>query len=140
MTLPRHDTLPVRTEDDVARARQAVRAWAADLGLRPLNQTKIITATSELARNLVVHGGGGTLLLERTNEELREGLRLTFEDRGPGIPDLTLALRDGYTSAGGLGLGLGLGMGLGGARRLVDEFAIESTVGEGTRVRVAMWK
>jgi serine/threonine-protein kinase RsbT len=128
------ETMPVRTENDIVLARQAVRKWAAELGLSLVEQTKVVTAASELARNVLIHGGGGSVRLEVLNDEARRGLRLTFEDQGPGIPDVELALRDGYTTGGGLGLGLG------GSRRLVNEFDIVSKVGEGTRVTVTKWK
>jgi serine/threonine-protein kinase RsbT len=98
-----------------------------------IDQTKIVTAASELARNTLVYGGGGAMRLEALEEGLRRGLRLTFEDEGPGIPDVEVALKDGYTT------GSGLGMGLGGAKRLVNEFEIHSCPGEGTRVRVTRW-
>jgi serine/threonine-protein kinase RsbT len=99
-----------------------------------VDQTKLVTAASELARNTVIYGGGGTVRLEELNDGARRGIRLTFEDKGPGIPDVTLAVKDGYTTGGGLGLGLG------GARRLSHEFAIASRVGEGTQVSIARWK
>ncbi|HKS53969.1 MAG TPA: anti-sigma regulatory factor [Steroidobacteraceae bacterium] len=129
------ETLPVRTGEDVVRARQVVRSRAMDVGFSLVEQTKIVTAASELARNTVIYGGGGELRIERLYEgPKRSGLRLTFEDRGPGIPDIDLALRDGYTSGGGLGLGLN------GARKLSHEFDIQSKVGEGTRVTITRWK
>jgi len=103
-------------------------------GLSLVDQTKIVTAASELARNTLDHGGGGTVRLEALNSEARRGVRLTFEDRGPGIPDIELALKDGYTTSGGLGLGLS------GAKRLSNEFEIISRVGEGTRVTITRWK
>jgi serine/threonine-protein kinase RsbT len=128
------ETMPVRSETDIVLVRQAVRKWAAELGFSLVEQTKVVTAASELARNVLVHGGGGSARLEALNSELRRGLRLTFEDQGPGIPDINLALRDGYTT------GAGLGLGLSGSRRLVNEFDIQSKVGEGTRVTVTKWK
>jgi serine/threonine-protein kinase RsbT len=134
MAIIRDDIVQVRTENDVVVARQTVRRWAADLGLGIVDQTKIVTAASELARNTLSYGGGGTMRLEAVSEGTRKGLRLTFEDRGPGIANLDLALQDGYTTGGGLGLGLG------GSRRLVSEFDIRSVVGEGTRVTIARWK
>jgi len=134
MPVQKHDTLPVRSETDIVLVRQAVRKWAAELTFSLVDQTKIVTAASELARNTLIHGGGGTVRLEALAEGVRKGLRLTFEDQGPGIPDVELALRDGYTTGGGLGLGLS------GSRRLVSEFAIDSRVGEGTRVTVSKWK
>ena len=114
--------------------RQAVRKWAAEIGFSLVDQTKIVTAASELARNTLIHGGGGTARLEALTEGGRKGLRLTFEDKGPGIADPELALRDGYTTGGGLGLGLS------GSKRLMSEFDLVSRVGEGTRVVVAKWK
>ena len=119
---------------DIVAARQLVRTLAVELGFGLVDQTKIVTAASELARNTLDYAGGGTLKIEVLADGLRKGLRLTFEDRGPGIPDIELALRDGYSTGGGLGLGLS------GTRRLVNEFDIHSVVGEGTRVRVTRWK
>jgi serine/threonine-protein kinase RsbT len=134
VALLKHDELPVRQEEDVVRVRQVVRQWAVDMGFSLVEQTKIVTASSELARNTVIYGGGGRVRLEAHNDAGRRGLRLTFEDQGPGIADTGQALKDGYTTGSGLGLGLG------GARRLMDEFAIASAIGEGTRVTVAKWK
>jgi serine/threonine-protein kinase RsbT len=114
--------------------RQAVREWAISIGFNLVDQTKIVTAASELARNAVVYGGGGTLRLESLNDERRRGLRLVFEDQGPGIADIERAMRDGYTSGSGLGLGLG------GAKRLSHEFEIDSRPGAGTRVSITRWK
>jgi serine/threonine-protein kinase RsbT len=111
-----------------------VRAWAVELGFSLVDQTKIVTAASELARNTVVHGGGGTCELESLHADHRRGLRLTFVDQGPGIADIDQAMRDGFTSGNGLGLGLG------GARRLSNEFEIRSQPGAGTRVQIARWK
>ena len=124
----------IRSAEDVVGIRQAVRQRAVELGFNLIDQTKIVTAASELARNTVQYGGGGQLTIEGVEEGGRRGLRLTFEDRGPGIADVELALRDGYTSGGGLGLGLG------GARRLCNEFYIHSRPGEGTRVTVVRWR
>ena len=134
MALLRRDELPVRQEDDVVRVRKVVRQWAVELGFSLVEQTKIVTASSELARNTVIYGGGGVVRLEAHNDSNRRGLRLTFEDRGPGIADIPQALKDGYTT------GTGLGLGLGGARRLMDEFDISSETGKGTRITVAKWK
>ena len=134
MPVRRSDTLQVRTSADVVSARQLVRTWCLDVGFSLVDQTKMVTAASELARNTVDYGGGGTMQLEQLNEGARNGLRLTFEDSGPGISDIERALQDGYTS------GTGLGLGLGGARRLVNEFDITSRVGEGTRVVITRWK
>jgi len=126
--------MPIRSSQDVVRVRQVVRELALAQGLSLVDQTKIVTAASELARNTLDHGGGGTVRLEALNSETRRGVRLTFEDHGPGIPDIDLALTDGYTTAGGLGLGLS------GAKRLSNEFEIFSRIGEGTRVMIARWK
>ncbi len=134
MAVLKHDTLPARSETDVVLVRQMVRKWAAELGFSLVDQTKIVTAASELARNTLIHGGGGTVRLEALAEGVRKGLRLIFEDQGQGIPDIDLALKDGYTT------GRGLGLGLSGSRRLMSEFEIVSRVGEGTRVTVAKWK
>jgi serine/threonine-protein kinase RsbT len=134
MPVLKDEQLPIGTEYDVVIARQTVRKWAAELGFNLVDQTKVLTAASELARNVLVHGGGGTARLEILNDGSRRGLRLTFEDQGPGIPDIELALRDGYTTGSGLGLGLG------GSKRLVSDFEITSTVGKGTRVAITKWK
>jgi serine/threonine-protein kinase RsbT len=130
----RTEVFPIRVEGDVVAARQAVRQRAVQLQFGLVDQTKIVTAASELARNTLLYGGGGNMTVEILEEGMRRGVRLTFEDRGPGIPDLELAMRDGYTS------GSGLGMGLGGTRRLVNEFEISSKIGEGTRVTIIRWK
>jgi serine/threonine-protein kinase RsbT len=130
----RDDARPLRNEEDVVLSRQAVRSWAVELGFSLVDQTKIVTAASELARNTVVYGGGGAMRMQMLEDGPRRGLRLVFEDQGPGIADIDQALRDGFTSGGGLGLGLG------GARRLVNEFAIESEPGQGTRITVVKWK
>lgn len=134
MDVLRSDTLEIRSSNDVVLVRQATRKWATELGFSLVDQTKMITAASELARNTIDYGGGGTVLLEAVVEENRKGLRLTFEDRGPGIADIELALTDGYTT------GQGLGLGLSGSKRLVNEFELNSHVGEGTRVMIARWK
>lgn len=135
MPVTKTETMPIRTEADVVQIRQIVRKWSTELtGFSLVDQTKIVTAASELARNVLVHGGGGHAKLEALQEGLRRGLRLAFEDKGPGIPDLDLALRDGYTTGGGLGLGLS------GSKRLVNEFSIDSRVGEGTCVTITKWK
>jgi len=128
-------TLPVRSGEDVVRVRQAVRSVAMDLGFSLVDQTKVITAASELARNTLTYGGGGEVRIERLMEGAkRVGVRLTFEDRGQGIPNIELALTDGYTSGNGLGLGLN------GARKLSHEFDIWSQPGIGTRVTITRWK
>jgi serine/threonine-protein kinase RsbT len=134
MPVVREETLGVHSDEDVVRIRQVTRRWAVDLGFSLVDQTKIVTAASELARNTLVHGGGGTAQIEALLEGPRRGLRLTFEDKGPGITDVSQALRDGYTSGSGLGLGLG------GARRLASEFDIVSVPGQGTRVRITRWR
>jgi len=134
MPVTKTDVVPLRAEDDVVRARQAVRSWAVELAFGLVDQTKLVTAASELARNTVVYGGGGAMRLEALNDGARRGLRLTFEDQGPGIPDVQRALQDGYTTGNGLGLGLG------GARRLVNEFDVVSAPGQGTRVTVTRWR
>jgi len=134
MAVIKHESRTLRDTEDVVRVRQAVREWAIACGFSLVDQTKIVTAASELARNAVLHGGGGTVRLEALNDGARRGLRLVFEDQGPGIPDVTQALRDGYTTGGGLGLGLG------GARRLVNQFDIDSRPGTGTRVVITRWK
>jgi serine/threonine-protein kinase RsbT len=134
VAVQRAEDLALRTDEDVVRARQATRQWAVEMGFSLVDQTKIVTAASELARNTVIYGGGGVLRLEMLNDGPRRGLRLTFEDQGPGIPDVDLALRDGFTTGSGLGLGLG------GARRLMSEFAISSRPGEGTRITAVRWK
>ena len=128
------EVLMIRTSEDIVRIRQAVRSWAIRQGFTLVDQTKIVTAASELARNTIDYGGGGEVRLQALKEGFRCGLRLTFIDQGPGIPDIELALQDGYTTGSGLGLGLG------GARRLVNEFEIASRPGEGTRVTIARWK
>jgi serine/threonine-protein kinase RsbT len=134
MAVIRDETMPIRSQLDVVYVRQLVREWAVTQGFSLVDQTKIVTAASELARNTLDYGGGGTVKLEALNDEMRRGLRLTFEDKGPGIPDTELALKDGYTTGSGLGLGLS------GARRLSNEFEIFSRVGEGTRVTITRWK
>jgi serine/threonine-protein kinase RsbT len=134
MVVQRTETLPLRASVDVVRVRQVVRGWAVDLGFTLIDQTKVVTAASELARNTVDYGGGGTARLEAVVDGARRGLRVVFEDKGPGIPDVKKALEDGFTTGGGLGLGLG------GARRLSNDFSIESRVGEGTQVVMTRWK
>jgi serine/threonine-protein kinase RsbT len=133
MAIVATETVPVRAEPDVVAVRRRVREISAQLGLSLVDQTKIITAASELARNTVIYGGGGSMKVETLNGP-RTGLRLTFEDKGPGIPDIDLALRDGFTTGSGLGLGLG------GSKRLVNEFQIFSQPGEGTRITITRWK
>jgi serine/threonine-protein kinase RsbT len=127
------ETLELRNTEDIVRVRQAARAWAVAIGFSLVDQTKIVTATSELARNTIEHGRGGSVRLRWLVNGVRKGLRLDFVDRGPGIANVELALRDGYTT------GTGLGLGLSGSRRLMNELEIESKVGEGTRVSVTRW-
>ena len=134
MPVEASEVMPVRSGDDVVRVRQAVRAKAISIGFSLVDQTKIITAASEIARNTVDYGGGGTLCLEILHNGARRGLRLTFADEGPGIADIGLALSDGYTT------GHGLGLGLGGAKRLSSEFDVKSRPGEGTIVSLTRWR
>ncbi len=134
MKLISSECLPVRSSEDIVTVRQAVRKQAVKLGFGLVDQTKFVTASSELARNTLDYGGGGTVKIEIVENERKSGLKLTFEDGGPGIPDIDLALSDGYTSGSGMGLGLG------GAKRLSHEFEIWSKPGEGTRVSILRWK
>jgi serine/threonine-protein kinase RsbT len=134
VTVSKAETIPVRSGDDVVRVRQRVRALAIEIGLGLVDQTKIITAASELARNTLDYGGGGEVRAEIVQAGTRKVLRLSFKDQGPGIADIEQAMTDHYTS------GKGLGLGLGGAKRLSNEFHIESTPGVGTRVMIARWK
>lgn len=134
MTVGQAERLPLETDEHVVRVRQIVRARAVELGFSLVEQTKVVTAASELARNTIQHGGGGHACVEPLLDGTRRGLRLAFEDRGPGIPDVTLAMKDGYTTGGGLGLGLS------GAKRLSSEFEIASAPGQGTRVVIVRWK
>ena len=128
------ETLPLTTSEHIVMVRQAVRQRAVDLGFSLVDQTKIVTAASELARNTIQHGGGGQAMIETIVNGTRRGLRLTFEDQGPGINDLELAMKNGYSTAGGLGLGLS------GAKRLSNEFDITSVPGTGTRVTITRWR
>ncbi len=134
MTPVSTDTFPLSTSEHIVVVRQAVRQRAVELGFSLVDQTKIVTAASELARNAIQHGGGGRAIVDTLVEGTRRGLRLTFEDEGPGIADLEQAMRDGFSTAGGLGLGLS------GAKRLSNEFSVSSTPGRGTRVVIARWK
>ena len=134
MVVTKDEVMEIRASDHVVLVRQTVRKWAIELGFSLVDQTKMITAASELARNTLDYGGGGTVRLESLEEGPRKGLRLTFEDQGPGIPDLEKALTDGFTT------GKGMGMGLSGSKRLVNEFDIISRVGEGTTVTITRWK
>ena len=133
MAVVSSETIPVVSEPDIVLVRRRVREISSQIGLSLVDQTKVVTAASELARNTLIYGGGGSLHLESLNGP-RLGVRLTFSDNGPGIPDIELALRDGFTTGSGLGLGLG------GTKRLVNEFAIESKAGQGTRVMITRWK
>ena len=133
MTVLRHEVVPIQASEDVVAVRQKAREWAIQAGFGLVDQTKIVTASSELARNALTYGMGGEVRLEALNDGARRGLRLTFEDKGPGIADVELAMSSGYTTGSGLGLGLG------GAKRLSSEFEITSAPGQGTRVRIARW-
>jgi len=128
------EIISVTTSGDIVAVRHAVRRQAVKINLSLVDQTKIVTAASELARNMLIYGGGGEVTLEVLQEGVRHGLRVHFVDDGPGIPDIDLALRDGFTS------GKGMGLGLGGAKRLVNEFNLESAPGKGTRVTITRWK
>ena len=128
------EIISVTTSGDIVAVRHAVRRQAVNINLSLVDQTKIVTAASELARNMLIYGGGGEVTLEVLQEGVRHGLRVHFVDDGPGIPDIDLALRDGFTS------GKGMGLGLGGAKRLVNEFNLESAPGKGTRVTITRWK
>ncbi len=134
MIVEKSEIYGIHSEQDVVLVRQAVRAWALELGLGVVDQTKIVTAASEIARNTLVYGKGGQATLQLVSRDFRKGLRLQFEDNGPGIPNIEQALTNGYTTGGSLGLGLG------GSKRLVNEFYIESRVGEGTHVTLIRWK
>jgi serine/threonine-protein kinase RsbT len=134
MTAVKRESLPLQNSSDVVLARQKVRQWAIELRFSLVDQTKLVTAASELARNALDHGQGGQMTIEVVNGAARNGLKLTFEDNGPGIPDIEMALKDGYTS------GAGMGLGLGGSKRLVNDFSIESEIGKGTKVTVVRWK
>jgi serine/threonine-protein kinase RsbT len=134
MNVIRTESHPVRTSEDVVLVRQVVRAAAVALAFTLVDQTKIVTAASELARNTVIYGGGGMVTVESLADGARRGLRLTFLDEGPGIKDLEQAMKDGFTTGNGLGLGLS------GAKRLSNEFEIVSTLGQGTRVTIARWR
>ena len=134
MSALKREVLPLKSSNDVVLARQKVRQWAVELKFSLVDQTKLVTAASELARNALDHGRGGSMALEMVASGVRSGLRLTFEDQGPGIADIEQALRDGFTTGNGMGLGLG------GSKRLVNEFSIESEVGKGTRIVAVRWK
>ena len=134
MLTARTDRIEVRGQHDIVNVRQVVRGWCLAIGMGLVDLTKMVTAASEIARNTLEYGGGGTLSLEELRDGLRVGVRLVFEDQGPGIPDVQRAMTDGYTSGNGMGLGLG------GTKRLVDEFDLTSTPGRGTRVAITKWK
>lgn len=134
LVVARQASFELRTNADVVLARHGVRDWAREIGLSVLDLTKVVTAASELARNALVHGGGGVMYLQIVTHDGREGLRLMFQDQGPGIPEIALAMQDGYTS------GVGMGIGLPGAKRLVNEFDLTSTAGAGTSVTIVRWK
>jgi len=134
MAVLRDELVGLRSMDDIIKARQLVRECAIFQGLSLVDQTKLVTAASELARNTVVHGGGGEMRLQALNDGSRRGVKAMFVDNGPGIPDIELAMRDGYTTRGGLGLGLS------GSKRLVNEFEIDSKPGKGTTVSIVRWK
>jgi serine/threonine-protein kinase RsbT len=134
LLVARQARFDLRADLDVVTARREVSKWATEIGLTVLDRTKVVTAASELARNTVLHGKGGAMSLEVVRDATREGLRLTFEDQGPGIADIDRALQDGYSTAGSMGLGLP------GARRLVHEFLVASVEGEGTRITIVRWK
>jgi serine/threonine-protein kinase RsbT len=134
MDCRRDETLSLESEQDVVRTRQMVRAWAVAMGFSLVEQTKIVTAASELARNAIEYGGGGSMRLRWMANSVRHGLRMDFVDTGPGIPDVDKALKDGFST------GTGLGLGLSGARRLMSEFEIDTALGRGTRVSVTRWR
>jgi serine/threonine-protein kinase RsbT len=134
MAVLRDELIGLRSMDDMIKARQLVRDCAILQGLSLVDQTKIVTAASELARNTLIHGGGGEMRLQALNDGPRRGVKVIFADRGPGIPNIELAMKDGYTTRGGLGLGLS------GSKRLVNEFSIESQSGKGTTVSIVRWK
>lgn len=133
-TVQKTETVPIKTDSDVVSVRQRVRTWAIEMKFSLVDQTKIVTAASELARNTLEHGKGGDLELAVIENGIRKGLRLAFSDRGPGIPDVKQALTDGFTT------GQGMGLGLGGSKRLMNEFEIDSQPGGGTTVTVIRWK
>jgi serine/threonine-protein kinase RsbT len=133
--LPRTtEPFPIQSPSDILSARQLVREWCVEMRFSLVEQTKIVTAASELARNALQHGRGGTMVVAVEENGTRQGLRVTFEDKGPGIADVEQAMRDGFTTSGGMGLGLG------GSKRLMNQFEIESKLGEGTRVSIIRWK
>lgn len=127
-------TMPLLTDEDVVRLRKAAREYLVSLGFGVLDQTKMITAASELARNTLRYGGGGQAFLSKLTDGSRRGVSMSFHDEGPGIPDINLALKDGYTTGGGMGLGLS------GAKKLSDEFVLDTALGKGTKVKIIKWK
>lgn len=134
MAVTAADVVPVRSEQDIVLSRQLVRKLVQQIGFSLVDQTKMVTAASEIARNTLIYGGGGDMHWQLLDDGVRKGLRLSFEDRGPGIPDLGLAMTDGWTS------GNGLGKGLTGSKRLVNEFELQTAVGQGTTVTITRWK
>jgi serine/threonine-protein kinase RsbT len=134
MSVMHRDVLPIRSSEDIVRVRQATRENAIAQGFSLVDQTKLVTAASELARNTLDYGKGGEVVIERLRDGARKGVRLTFTDQGPGIEDIEKALQDGYSTGGGLGLGLS------GARRLSNEFSVDSKPGRGTRIAIARWR
>lgn len=134
MLTTRSETYDVRLAPDIVNVRQVVRGWCMTIGMGLVDLTKIVTAASEIARNTLDYGQGGTMLIEELRDGLKAGVRLTFADHGPGIADIGRAMTDGYTSGGGMGLGLG------GTKRLVDDFRLESTPGAGTTIAITKWK
>jgi serine/threonine-protein kinase RsbT len=134
MEVIKTENAPVLSSNDVVQIRHRVRAMTVECGLSLIEQTKIVTAASELARNMVDYGGGGVVTIDLISAGIKRGVRLTFADRGPGIADIPQAMRDGFTSGGGMGLGLG------GAKRLSNEFSIDSAPGEGTRITIIRWR
>ena len=134
VTIVKDETASIGSSSDIVKIRQLVREGAVSLGFSLVEQTKIVTAASELARNALEYGGGGNVFLEALNNDMRRGLRLTFVDQGPGITDLEQALKDGFTT------GTGMGFGLGGAKRLANEFQIDSAPGRGTKVTIIRWR
>ena len=133
-TIEKNEVVPIANSSDVVVVRQRVRVWVTEMKFSLVDQTKIVTAASELGRNTLEHGGGGSMELALVVNGVRRGIRMSFSDQGPGIPDIALALKDGYTS------GTGMGLGLGGSKRLMNEFEIESNPGGGTRVTAIRWK
>jgi serine/threonine-protein kinase RsbT len=134
MNVEKTSTIPVQVESDVVKVRQSVRILAVEIGLSLVDQTKVVTAASELGRNLLIYGGGGDVIMDLVTDNIRRGVRVAFVDEGPGIADLEQAQRDGFTSGSGMGLGLG------GAKRLVNDFDLVSKPGEGTRVTITKWR